>query len=214
MRQRQEMEAMQRRHKEEVEVFQQQFHGGSVSAIFPPAVFYQAVSPLCAVGTAVQRVPGGSLEDYLVFSTAPQSPTNGEQQSGSNNSSPPRPRSHSSDEMARIAVANNLSRRQMAAVVNAPVSVQYYPAETQWVPVPGPQYPPGFRRVPSSSGSLLQLAPGPPTVTPTGYYFQPAVTPLLQAGLRFVYGTAGSAPTVVGSSGPSSPTQSSQDTHK
>ncbi|CAG2053922.1 unnamed protein product [Timema podura] len=213
-RQRQEMEAMQRRHKEEVEVFQQQFQGGSVSAIFPPAVFYQAVSPLCAVGAGVQRVPGGSLEDYLVFSTAPQSPTNGEQQPGSNNSSPPRPRSHSSDEMARIAVANNLSRRQMAAVVNAPVSVQYYPAETQWVPVPGPQYPPGFRRVPSSSGSLLQLAPGPPTVTPTGYYFQPAVTPLLQAGLRFVYGTAGSAPTVVGSSGPSSPTQSSQDPHK
>ncbi|GLH05066.1 Nuclear receptor-binding protein homolog [Gryllus bimaculatus] len=53
---------------------------------------------------------------------------------------------------------------------------------------------PGFRRVPSVSGSLLQFAQGTspqlePPIVPTGYYFQPAVTPLLQAGMRFVYGT-------------------------
>ncbi|PSN52020.1 hypothetical protein C0J52_04514, partial [Blattella germanica] len=53
---------------------------------------------------------------------------------------------------------------------------------------------PGFRRVSTTSGSLLQLAHGPPpqlasAVGSTGYYFQPAVTPLLQAGMRFVYET-------------------------
>jgi hypothetical protein len=53
---------------------------------------------------------------------------------------------------------------------------------------------PGFRRVSTATGSLLQLAHGPSpqlasAVGTPGYYFQPAVTPLLQAGMRFVYET-------------------------
>ena len=51
------------------------------------------------------------------------------------------------------------------------------------------QYIPGYRRAPSTTGSLLQLA-GTTSQNnpPPGYYFQPAATPLLQAGMRFVYG--------------------------
>lgn len=49
---------------------------------------------------------------------------------------------------------------------------------------------PGFRHVSAASGNLLQLAHGlspqlAPAVGSPGYYFQP----LLQAGMRFVYGT-------------------------
>ncbi|XP_063236077.1 uncharacterized protein LOC134538582 [Bacillus rossius redtenbacheri] len=164
-RQRAEMEALQVRHREEQALFWRDRRVGLLQplpAVFPAQTFfYQAVSPVCAVPTTSQRVPGASLEDYLVYSTAPQSPDSA--------SSPPQSR---------------------------PVAVQYLPPDAQWVPVAGPPYPPGYRRVSSSSGGLLQLAPvpGPPSATPTGYYFQPAVTPLLQAGLRFVYGAPGSAP--------------------
>ena len=102
--------------------------------------------------------------------------------------------------------------------------------EPVWVPSANPipsssqsfnQYPvgtigglPGFRRVSTASGSLLQMAPGPPpqlasTVGTPGYYFQPAVTPLLQAGMRFVYETQqrqeGTATPTPQSSGPASP---------
>ncbi|XP_046986823.1 uncharacterized protein LOC124556848 isoform X1 [Schistocerca americana] len=52
---------------------------------------------------------------------------------------------------------------------------------------------PGFRRVSSASGNLLHLAHGPPqlisAVGPTGYYFQPAPTPLLRAGMSISQGT-------------------------
>ncbi|KAJ9584588.1 hypothetical protein L9F63_021058, partial [Diploptera punctata] len=73
---------------------------------------------------------------------------------------------------------------------------------------------PGFRRVSTASGSLLQLAPGlpqqlAPSVNTPGYYFQPAVTPLLQAGMRFAYETQqrqdGTASPTPQSSGPASP---------
>lgn len=137
------------------------------------------------------------------------------------------------------AEAGNITvRPNFGQMPPAPGGFHY--AEPLWVPVSSAnqakpnmipssnqcfnQYPvgslgglPSFHRVSTATGSLLQLAHAPPphlaSGTP-GYYFQPAVTPLLQAGMRFVYetqqrqdGTVSPTlqPTPVNSAGPASP---------
>ena len=132
-------------------------------------------------------------------------------------------------------------RPNLGQMLPLPAGIHY--TEPLWVPVSSAnqtnpimipnssqcfnQYPlgsfgslPGFRHVSAATGSLLQLAHGPspqlaPAVGSPGYYFQPTVTPLLQAGMRFVYGTqqqqdASVSPTQqlsspVNSAGPASP---------
>jgi len=132
-------------------------------------------------------------------------------------------------------------RPNLGQMLPLPAGIHY--TEPLWVPVSSAsqtnpnmipnssqcfnQYPlvsfgtlPGFRHVSAASGSLLQLAHGPsPQLTTAvgspGYYFQSTVTPLLQAGMRFVYGNqqqqdASVSPTrqlssPVNSAGPASP---------
>lgn len=132
-------------------------------------------------------------------------------------------------------------RPNLGQMLPVPAGIHY--TEPLWVPVSSAsqtnpnmipnssqcfnQYPlgsfgslPGFRHVSAASGSLLQLAHGPspqlaPAVGSQGYYFQPTVTPLQQAGMRFVYGAqqqqeASVSPTrqlssPVNSAGPASP---------
>jgi hypothetical protein len=115
------------------------------------------------------------------------------------------------------AEMNNIvsSRPNHGQMLPLPAGIHY--TEPLWVPVSSAsqanpnmipnssqcfnQYPlgsfgglPGFRHISAATGSLLQLAHGlspqlAPAVGSPGYYFQPTVTPLLQAGMRFVYGT-------------------------
>lgn len=277
-----------------------------------------------SVAVTASRAPGASLEDYLMYSTAPQSPTLEASGCPSLPNTPPpylprpvngQPHSMTSEEILQLSgatnqlltrpvvintanghqfVSNHLSmvnpnqtmmgynpavfkqgnshgspnaavndclgaetanivtvRPDLGQMPPTPSSIHY--TEPLWVPVSSAnqanpnmipnssqcfnQYSvgslgglPGFRRVSTATGSLLQLAHGTcpqlaPAVRSPGYYFQPAVTPLLQAGMRFVYETHQQqgdmlSPTMqpltpVNSAGPASPSDHcSTDRHE
>lgn len=275
-----------------------------------------------SVAVTTSHAPGASLEDYLIYSTAPQSPIFEASGCPSLPNTPPpylsrpvngQPHSMTSEEILQLTGATNqvLTRPVVIntahghqflsnhlSMVNANQTVMGYNptvcqqghnhgapnaavsdsvgaeagnsvtmrpdlgqmppppggihyTEPLWVPVSstnqaGPcmipnssqcfnQYSvgplgalPGFRRVSTATGSLLQLAHGPPpqlapAVRTPAYYFQPAVTPLLQAGMRFVYETQQQqdgmvSPTVqpstpVNSAGPASPSDRCHTDH-
>ncbi|XP_069693417.1 uncharacterized protein Wnk isoform X2 [Periplaneta americana] len=327
-RQQLEREALLQRHKDEIEAFRRQqilqqlnistakfqqhqlrqLLGSPVITTSSPnptvhPFVYQQVAQATAVNAS--RAPGTSLEDYLMYSTAPQSPTF---DTGTGPSLPNTPPPYASQTHSATCEEVNLTgsptrilsrpvifndtygthvlpthipmtlnrthqpmfhhgnsegpgptnystngymatetiRSELAQMPQAPSRLHY--SEPLWVPITSSsqhnphasqsfsQYPvgslgglPGFRRVSTASGSLLQLAHGPPPQlapaagTP-GYYFQPAVTPLLQAGMRFVYetqqrqdGTASPTPqssTPVNSAGPASPSDRNIPGHR
>lgn len=119
-----------------------------------------------AVGNAGNSTSGqgSSLDDYLVYTTAPGSPTTSQHSSKGDNSA---------------AIENEES---------LPATPPQAPQVQQCFLTPLP----GFRRVPATAGSLLQIAPteSGQLGTPTGFYFQQNFAPLLQSGMRFVVGNS------------------------
>ncbi|EEB19485.1 hypothetical protein Phum_PHUM577370 [Pediculus humanus corporis] len=211
-----ELESLQARHLEEISMFKRKIsqrsdiypiitttgtepsnpptHTRSSSApqtiqqVYYTPVLYQDLSPV-HVGTACS---GSNLEDYLVYTTAPQSPTYGSTTSkfdemereddnfekdnnleGSNSNS----NNHNQDRNNSISSVGNEEYCQ-------PVEIQQR-FVTNF---------PSFRRLSSTSDGLLQITPAEPrqiATSSTGFYFPQNFTPIIQSGLRFVGGSLG-----------------------
>ncbi|XP_026281100.1 serine/threonine-protein kinase WNK1 isoform X3 [Frankliniella occidentalis] len=229
-RQQIELDAMQRRHREEVEKLRAQIsarHGkgqvglGNIiggpqqvtavqrlvslspheaAAMLARPVFYQALSPIhCQVGQAgslagvagvgagAGGAGGGSMEDCLVYSTAPQSPVGS--QTGSQyetlGASPP------TSPAKGCQIPNGLQEATTAVAAAPQAGAAAGAAAKTEGSVLALQSGEG-----TGSGSGINLGASPLTglralhiAAPTGYYFQPtSVAPLLQSGMRFVYG--------------------------
>ncbi|KAL0277213.1 UNVERIFIED_CONTAM: hypothetical protein PYX00_004572 [Menopon gallinae] len=189
-----ELESLQQRHLEEISLFKRKlshrsdigpYHSSEPSAsqhtpqsrsssmpqtvqpMYYTPVVYQDVSPV-RLGTNTSV----NMEDYLVYTTAPQSPTN------SNSSS------------AVSSTKEETEKESVMSATTSPPPIQENPSRPMEVQPCFLTSLPSFRRLPASTGGLLQFAPayGGPLGAPTGLYFQQNFAPIIQGGMRINVG--------------------------